>query len=117
MKTIEKLLEPFGFTFGQLQDMVTLLEHLEKNAVPIESFIKYVKEKKIKKTKTTSCDQGKRNTLKCPECNTAMNLFPVNTSPRDQTGDDSKSVWICPKCWHDEYSTKSIKEWLEEIRR
>lgn len=41
----DKLFDPFSF--GQIQDTVTLLKYLEKNNVSIDEFIKFV-EKKIK---------------------------------------------------------------------
>lgn len=40
----EKLFDPFGF--GQLQDTVTILKHLEKNNISINEFIKFIEEKK-----------------------------------------------------------------------
>jgi len=48
----------------------------------------------------------------CPNCNVSMNLQPVNTSSRDQTGDDSNSVWICPniECMNTIYNKETIKE-------
>ncbi|MFH1638328.1 MAG: hypothetical protein ABIB71_07930, partial [Candidatus Woesearchaeota archaeon] len=102
------------------------IQHLNKNDVTIEKFVSYVQGKKLEmveaeKVATANLqkqrDKWTLRALKCPACATPMNVSPVNTSPGDQTEDDSKSVWMCPKCWHEEYSTKSIKEWLEEIRR
>ena len=126
MPLIEKLLEPFGFTFGQLQDIITLLDHLEKNNVSVEEFTEYVENEKIERVKKQkifekeqkkSIEEWQKIALKCPECNTIMGLYPVNTHTGDQTGDESKSMWQCPKCWHDEYSTKTIQEQFDEIRR
>jgi len=121
-----KILSPFTFNFGQLQDIVALIQHLDKNDVTIEKFVSYVQERKLEMVEAEKIaatnlqkqrDKWALQALKCPACETPMYVSPVNTSPGDQTGDDSKSMWICPKCWHEEYSTKSIKEWLEEIRR
>lgn len=121
-----KLLEPFGFTFGQLQDISTLLKHLEKNNVSIEAFIDYIEEQKKEKVKAEkqNKEQGKKdkaqwdkNALKCSECKTTMNLYPVNFTPRDQVGGDFNSQWLCPNCGYEEYSTKTIREWFDEIRR
>lgn len=46
----------------------------------------------------------------CAECKIEMRFYPVNTSPKDQTGDDSKGVWICSKCMETIYTTQSLKE-------
>jgi len=50
----------------------------------------------------------------CPDCKIEMRFYPVNTTPGDQTGDASKSMWMCPKCWRDEYSEKTITELLKQ---
>lgn len=123
---MEKLLEPFGFTFGQLQDIATLLNHLEINNVSIEVFIEYVEDQKKERVKSikeqrinlkTAKEKWQRIALKCPECNTAMSLYPVNSQTGDQAGDGLNSQWQCPKCWYDEYSTKTIREQFDELRK
>jgi len=127
MKNIDKLLEPFGFTFGQLQDVGTLLKSLKNNNIKnltIDEFINYIEKKKTERSKTETNleellnkqqERWDQKTLKCPECKSPMNLLPVNTNRRNQTGDDSKSQWLCQKCWHDEYSTKTVAEMLGKL--
>lgn len=46
----------------------------------------------------------------CPECGAPLQLLPVNDSPATQTGDDSKSVWLCRKCFYEKFSDKTVKE-------
>lgn len=55
--------------------------------------------------------------IECKQCGIKMGLYPVNTVPSNQTGDDSKSMWFCRKCWNDEYSTKSVREWIESTNK
>lgn len=57
--------------------------------------------------------------LKCPNCASPMNLFPVNTGPADQTGDDSKSVWRClkPACFYDQYNKFSLSDYVRKSEK
>ena len=123
---MKKLLEPFSFNLGQLQDISTLLEHLKGNNIPIESFIGYVKQEKINKLKANERvgeerkkveAQWSKIAIKCPDCETSMFLFQVNTNPRDQIGGDLKSQWYCRKCEYAQYSKKTVQEILKERRR
>lgn len=122
---MQKILEPFGFSFGQLQDIATMLKQLRLNHISMVEFIKHVEEMKVVKTNISkiNTEEFKQLTLKwedralkCPECSNTMSLFPVNTRPDNQTGDNSKSQWFCQKCWSTVYSTKTINEILKEIK-
>ena len=58
-----------------------------------------------------------RNTPLCPECATPLQLLPVNDTLATQTGDDSKTVWLCRACLYERFSTNTIEEelkWLEQ---
>lgn len=50
--------------------------------------------------------------LKCSLCQTPMQLLQVNVSPGTQTGDGSKSVWLCSNknCMNTIYNKESVKE-------
>lgn len=52
--------------------------------------------------------------IKCSEseCNGVMLLVSVNTEPGNQTGDDSKSVWMCQntECMHTIYNKETVQE-------
>ena len=122
MKNIEKILEPFSLSLGKKQDLGTLLIHLRDNEVTMDEVIDYIEGLK----KDMRAGQEKREkeqtkwnslTLKCPECNTIMQLTSVNTHPGNQVGEDLKSQWFCPKCFYDEYSEKTISEQIKELGR
>ncbi len=55
--------------------------------------------------------------LNCPECGAQLQLLPVNNSPATQTGDDSRSVWICRGCFYEQFSTKTVKEETTALSR
>lgn len=123
---IEKILDVFSF--GKLQDTVTILTLLKQNNITISRFIEFVEEKKIESVKLNKekkeleekgRDEWREIALRCPQCQEVMGLLSVNTQPGDQTGDDSKSVWLCTNinCSETIYSKKTIKEILKERRK
>ena len=93
---MEKTLEPFSFTLGQLQDIITLITHLEANNIPFSEFADYVDKKKIERGKEVKKFKA------CELCKRPMMAEPVNNSPRTMTGDDSKMVYTCTNrgCMH-----------------
>lgn len=48
--------------------------------------------------------------LSCPGCGYPLQLLAVNDSPGTQTGDDSKSMWLCRNCLYERFSTQTIEE-------
>jgi len=121
---IKRLLIPFGFSFGQLQDIATLLRHLERNNVSVGDYLEYIEQIKIEQAKNKKFNKERftklkelwnKNALKCPECSTVMNLYPVNTNPRDQVEGNFSSQWLCPKCQYEWFSNRNIKSWMKEI--
>lgn len=120
---IKKILDVFSF--GKLQDTVTILTILEKNNITISEFIDFIEGEKMEKAKLDlekiELEKKERHSwnkfaLKCPECKEPMGLFPINTELGDQTGDDSQSVWICPNndCMETIYNKQTIQEILKK---
>lgn len=123
---IKKLLEPFDFNFGQLQDIATLVNHLKKNNVSVEDFMEFIKKEKAERVKNEKLYREKiegvkqlwkKNALKCPECKTVMNLYPVNTGPADQVEKNLQSMWDCPKCHHQIFNRAPTKDIIERTRK
>ena len=121
---IKDILEPFNLSIGKRQDLLTLMVHLRNNKITMDGFIKYLGELKIEQIELIKRQNGGINKLhercnmavfKCPECNTTMRLYPVNTNPGDQTEDDSKSVWVCPNrdCMENIYNKQTMQELLK----
>jgi len=98
------------FNFAQHQDFLTYFNLLQKFNWTFNDVKKYIQ------TKNKNSKRQVKNILSCPNCQTPMILYPVNTTPATQTGDNSKSVWTCPKCNEDRYSTKSIQDWVKELK-
>lgn len=53
----------------------------------------------------------------CFNCQQKMMLRIINTPQGKQNLKGWKTCWECLNCGHEQYSTKSIQEWLKEIRR
>jgi len=103
-----------AFSFGQHQDVLTYLTQLENTGWTIEDAKEWVDSKR--KELERSNIWALAATLSCPDCNAPMQILPVNASPATQTGDDSKSVWLCTnrKCMNAIYNTESVEEILKE---
>lgn len=101
-----------AFVFREHQNFVTYLLTLEQKGLTIADAKNYVKLKseEIQKRKNHAGEPITRNCI----CKALMLLLPVNTIPANQTGDDSKSVWICQNrnCLKAIYN----KETIEELR-
>lgn len=104
---IDKQLEVFGL--GRLQDFKTIAKTLIKLSISLEEYVQHMEQKINVFTET------KTNKIKCPKCSNTMNLYPVNTGPRDRVGDNLKSQWLCPKCYYTQFSERDIKSWLKQI--
>ena len=57
-------------------------------------------------------DEGMAKWPKCPECEAPIQLLSLNDSTSTQTGDDSKSVWLCRNCHYEKFSDKTVNEEL-----
>ena len=124
MKNIEKILTPFNLTFGDKQDLLTILQTIEGSGFAMVEIIVYLedlKQNRIEATRQAEKDKiaYEATLLKCPECQTLMTLRPINIDPSTQTGDNSKTVWLCPnlKCMRTEYSEKTLEQWQDELKR
>jgi len=125
MKDIENLLQPFSF--GKKQDLLNLLQQLDKSSVSLETLMKYLEGLKTEQLKAVkehseklkeAQEQWMKVVLRCPECSTPMSLRSVNTRPEDQTGDNSKSIWICTNkdCLETIYNNLTVQEILNQLR-
>ena len=98
-----------AFTLKTLQSALVLYRWLEKNNKTIDDLEIYVKEKKQKKHFL-----GKH----CPECNSTMYLYPVNTGRRDRVGGKYKSMWACGNligCGHEEYNKETVMHIVKSL--
>ena len=51
---------------------------------------------------------------KCPECGKDMRL---KIKTEDQSGKEWNTSWNCIECSTEYYSYKTLKEWMEELRK
>ena len=104
------------FGLGKLQDFITLSVELGRAGLTFDDLKSHV----VRKKETMAAERrGHRMPSRvCPEpkCTGIMILMPVNTGPRDQTGDDKdKSVWYCPECHFEEFSDKNMNQQIQDI--
>jgi hypothetical protein len=108
MKDFEK--DMASFSFKQHQDVLTYLARLETMGWTIEDAKLWVEEKRKELFQPTERD--KVLSQKCPLCSAPMRLLPINITPATLTGENSKSVWLCPRgtCMNTIYNKESVAE-------
>jgi len=90
------------FSYGLLQDMVTLWKLMDRENITreeVETFVASVnKNAQLSlKLKNVTKEQAEKITAlqqKCPECGSKLNLIPITAE--NETG--NRSVWRCSKC-------------------
>ena len=99
-----------AFVFSEHQAFVTYLLTLEQKGLSIEDAKSYVKEKAERMAKRTG--QLPEPIIKDCDCGAKMLLLSVNTTTANQTGDDSKSVWVCQNrsCLQTIYNKETVME-------
>ena len=121
MNKIKKILAPFSFPIGKLQDIANLLNSLAGAGISNKEFLQYIEAqskliragiKKENEMRKAAIRKYRDSLPNCTACSTKMNIFPVNTVAGDQTGDNSQSVWICPKCGETVYNLETVAEIL-----
>jgi len=111
---MEKILG--AYTIGMLQDLLMLRHTLERHRKSFFDVEEYIEQQIALRTKEKV--RKKVYMIKsCPVCGTRMSFSPVNTGPRNQTGDNSTAVFYCPKCDEDYWETRSIEEIVKDLRK
>jgi uncharacterized protein with PIN domain len=97
------------YPFGRLQDLLVLYELLRRDGIDIDDLRAHVAARREAVARSVQM-RGGVGFRRCPECAAEMRGWPVNTGPRDQTGDDSTFVWICPRCGHEKWTDKPLEQ-------
>lgn len=130
-ETFEKLTEAFGF--GQLQDVITVKEHLEEHEYTLDdldSFIEYKGkvmeehmeegkarleeyEKKMKPSHTALIDASPA----CPKCDTLLIISPIKTEEGIANKHGYKAVWQCTEedCTYEKFETEEPLTIIKEL--
>lgn len=108
LEEFENALVAYDFRFQQ--DVVQYLETLKQTGYTLVDVYSYIETKRS--LLQESLIESTRTIQNCPECPALMFLLPVNDKPETQTGDDSKSVWLCQnkKCMYTIYNKKTVEE-------
>lgn len=124
MSEMETILQPF--TLKTIQECLILYEHLEKHGKTLDDVRGFLERRpKVPKVRVASYFTHRP----CPKCGRPMRLYTVNTGVEDQVGKDPatgkpyRTMWFCGTscsgkgCWYEEYSTLTVEEQLEKLRR
>lgn len=116
------------FSFGKLQDLVTLLNLIEERGITVEEVRNYVSKEREKMEFRTAAIQKltekrmmewEKIAKRCPECGSVLALSPINAPQGKANIHGYKSLWFCPKgdCIYEKFEKKSVKKILKELRR
>ena len=112
------------YSFGQHQDFLTYLFHLEATGWTIEDAREWVAGEKERMGQQSANAKKQHEEYiaslpKCPDCQAPMQILPVNTRPGDQTGDDSKSMLLCSnkECMNTIYNQQTVQDIMKELKR
>jgi uncharacterized protein with PIN domain len=53
---------------------------------------------------------------KCPECDVELFIKKISTPPGPANKNAYQSLWYCPICIHEEYSTQTVEEVMGELQ-
>lgn len=97
-----------------VQECKILCISLLREGYSMEDYISYIDTIKPHTLPTRVRHKKVKVKYPCPKCGNPMDLFPVNTTPRTQVGENFKSHWQCPRCLHDKFTEKEpALEWAE----
>lgn len=116
------------FSFGKLQDLMTLYIVLKKEKISLKELGKYLKYKRrIEKQREEEAsrrleevrEKWDKNAKRCPLCNRALNLRPIMEPVGKLNVQGHKSHLYCTteNCVYEEYSDISYKELYEQIMK
>jgi hypothetical protein len=124
VKMLFSYTDPFSLkSWGEFLNQIAFLEN---NGLTVDDVRKaIVTVERQQKESVKQAEKTVQAMPKCPECGFPLQLLPVNDSPSTQTGDDSKSMWLCRrggchaerKCFYQEFSNKTVDEQLKQLNR
>lgn len=79
------------------------------------------KERIIKLSKVRTRDFGPLGTKQrplCPKCGNELFLRIIDTPQGKQNVFGWRTCWVCEmaECYHEDFSTKTLEDWLEELK-
>ena len=111
--TVQQLTQQW--TGGTLQECCSIYNILADKGYTMDDLVKYVEGTNLQEH---FIDGQFEAYHPCPMCDSPMNLFAVNTTPRNQIGDNYKSQWQCPHCKYDEFLIeKPATEWAKAKKK
>jgi len=114
------------FSFGRLQELVTLFEVLDREGISLEklkSFIKSSLERqKFQEAEYRAAfEYGERqwikNAPKCPICKSSLRLYKIREPEGKGNLHGFTCLWYCPdeECGHEEYTKEDFEEIYKKI--
>ena len=123
-------IEEFGkklgpYKIGFIKDYITFTGFMEFRGIVAEDLIKFVKKYNEIALKGQAhheviTPEEREPLRRCPQCDSPLNIMPVNNSPANQVGGKLRSVWFCSDwygCGYEQYSKLQVWEHKRKIMR
>lgn len=101
-----------AFSFGQMQDFITMYKVMNENDISIEALEAYITDKQAGMAEIHRIQQ---NMPDCPICGKKLTIQPIHTPQGKQNIKGWKSLWHCigEDCIHESYSAMTVAEELK----
>lgn len=111
-----------AFTFTRLQELNSMILHMEKQKVSKKEFKKFLVDKQgldLKKAREAS-KKSYPNQIKseCPKCSMPLHLFTVNSTSCEMVGGRWKTQLICEdweNCGYEQFSIRTMENWMIKL--
>jgi hypothetical protein len=97
------------------------MPHLTQNvAVAFDMYLKILAEHKHDRFLTNATTRKSKLDgyvrPKCPECDTDLLLYIINTPKGRSNRKGWRTLWQCPVCAYEKYSKKTVDDWIKELK-
>lgn len=106
-----------GFSFGQLQDALTVLKTVENLGGSLEDFKAFIGQERADRRARYARDRVKTqlfldNSPRCPHCGEMMIFREADEKHPEEGGD-----WTCPECRYGFYDERSYKQIFHDLAK
>ncbi len=102
---------------GRLHELIALYDLLTRAGLDMAALRRYLDERTAAAAERLARENEQvrlynEQARRCPDCGRVMQLYPVNTGPRDQVGGGFHSQWACPgrDCMETIYNRETVDQ-------
>ena len=116
-QSIEKALA--AFSFGQIQDFMTLHGVMRRSGISIADLEGHVRgERALRAEETEKIRQHREKRPDCPKCGNKLSMRAINLPKGPANRKGWKSLWYCPagECVYEMYSRLTLADEIKRVK-